>query len=678
MVNMPCSSHRPGAVWSTHGRSLRTFVMGFLLIVLWTSREICDPCTHTTKGTTASESTMKAPICLVENSKERMMVNPKALQILNNISQPVVVVAIVGLYRTGKSYLLNRLAGQRHGFPLGSTVRSETKGIWMWCVPHPSKPDHTLVLLDTEGLGDVEKGDPKNDSWIFALAVLLSSTFVYNSMHTINHQALEQLHYVTELTELIKAKSSPGTDGAGSAAEFVSFFPDFVWTVRDFALELKLNERVITEDEYLENALKLIPGNNPKILNSNMPRECIRRFFPKRKCFVFDRPTSNTKDLFHLEDIPEDQLEGNFRVQSANFCSYIFTHAKTKTLTEGITVTGNRLGTLVVTYVDAINSGAVPCLENAVTMLAQRENAAALQWAADHYSQQMAQRARLPTDTLQELLEVHTACESEAIAIFMEHSFKDDTREFHRQLLVAIEKKKEEFVLQNEEASVKYCQAELSRVSEPLMESISRGIFSVTGGHELYLEAKKKVEQEYELVPRKGVKANEVLQSFLQQQVVTEQSILQADKALTAGEKAIAAERAMKEAAEQEMLVEKQKQEELEQKMQAQERSFRENMAQLKEKMEREQADLVREHERMLEHKLQLQEKMLNEGFQKKSEDLNKEIIQLKEEMERTNKEKPSVFSLILDLVADFLIFALPGAGKLLGAGMKFLTSGMV
>ena len=36
-------------------------------------------------------------------------------------------------------------------------MQSHTKGIWMWCVPHPQKPDHTLVLLDTEGLGDVEK-----------------------------------------------------------------------------------------------------------------------------------------------------------------------------------------------------------------------------------------------------------------------------------------------------------------------------------------------------------------------------------------------------------------------------------------------------------------------------------------------------------------------------------------
>ena len=60
------------------------------------------------------------------------------------------------------------------GFRLGSTVRSETKGIWMWCVPHPSKENHTLVLLDTEGLGDVEKvrwkvTDKSFLFWVFSL-----------------------------------------------------------------------------------------------------------------------------------------------------------------------------------------------------------------------------------------------------------------------------------------------------------------------------------------------------------------------------------------------------------------------------------------------------------------------------------------------------------------------------
>ena len=88
------------------------------------------------------------------------------------------------------------------------------------------------------------------------------------------------------------------------------------------------------------------------------------------------------------------------------------------------------------TYVDTINTGAVPCLENAVTTLAQLENSAAVQKAAEHYSERMARRLRLPTDTLQELLEVHAACEREAIAIFMDSSFKDKDQEFQRGLVV--------------------------------------------------------------------------------------------------------------------------------------------------------------------------------------------------------------------------------------------------
>jgi ribosome biogenesis GTPase A len=43
------------------------------------------------------------------------MVNSEALRILEKISQPLVVVAIVGLCRTGKSYIMNRLAGQNSG-----------------------------------------------------------------------------------------------------------------------------------------------------------------------------------------------------------------------------------------------------------------------------------------------------------------------------------------------------------------------------------------------------------------------------------------------------------------------------------------------------------------------------------------------------------------------------------
>ncbi|KAM6217094.1 guanylate-binding protein 7-like [Rhynchocyon petersi] len=612
----------------------------------------------------ASRPIMKVPICLVENQNEQLRLNPEALNLLNQISQPVVVVAIVGLYRTGKSYLMNCLAGQKPGFSLGSTVRAETKGIWMLCVPHPLKPDHTLVLLDTEGLGDVEKGDPKNDSWIFALAVLLSSTFVYNSMCTINHQAMEQLHYLTELTELIRTKSSRHEE-EGDSTEFVSFFPDFVWTVRDFTLELKIDGHSITEDEYLENALKLIPEKDSTIKNANLSRECIRHFFPKWKCFVFDRPTSDKHLLHDIEKVPEEQLDATFQKQAKTFCSYIFAHAKTKTLGPGITATGKSLAVLVESYVNAIESGAVPCLENAVTTLARRENLVAMQKAADHYNALMAQRLRLPTDTLQEFLDVHATCEKEAIAVFLEHSFKDENQEFHRQLMITMEKEKENFVKQNEEASDKYCHAELKKLSETLMRSISRGIFAVPGGYSLYLEAKENVEQAYSQVPRKGVQATVVLQKFLKSQVAVEESILQTDNALTEREKDIKVERAKVKAAEKENELLKQKEKEQQQNMEAYEKSFKEHLAQLEAKMMKEREMFLKEQERILQHELKMQKELLEEGFKKKSEKYEKTTEQRQQDM-----EKNSGVVELLGAAANVLISVLPTPAKLLKMGM--------
>ncbi|XP_046941779.1 guanylate-binding protein 4-like [Lynx rufus] len=621
----------------------------------------------------ASGLTMEAPICLIKNKEEELVVNPEALEILDKISQPVVVVGIAGLSRTGKSYLMNRLAGQNHGFRMNATVRSETKGIWMWCVPHSSKKNHILVLLDTEGLGDVKKVNPKNDSWIFALTVLLSSTLIYNSIGTINHQALEQLHYVAELTQLIRAKSST-PDEVEDSTEFVSFFPDFVWTVRDFTLELKIDESSITEDEYLEDALKLIPGTNPKIQNSNIPRECIRQFFPKRKCFIFDRPTNDKNLLAHIENVPEDQLDSSFREQSNKFCTYIFTHTKTKTLREGIIVTGNRLGTLLKAYVDAIKTGEVPCLENVVTALAQRENSVAVQKAADHYSEQMAQRVSFPTDTLQELLDVHTDCEREAIAVFMEHSFKDDKRSFQKKLVDTIEKKKDDFLMQNEDVSFKYCQAAMEQLSEPLKESISKGTFSVSGGYDLYLKAKRNVELGYKEVHRKGVKANEILQNFLQSQAAVEESIMHLDKALTAGDMAKAVEQAKREASEKEQEQLKQKKNEQKQKMEAQERSLKENLSQLEEKIKKEKENTQEMLERMLKHYLKVQEELLNERFGKKSEELNKEINRLQEEIERNKKTDPLLISKAIDVAGNVLIVALPEIFRLVRQGRKILN----
>ncbi len=47
------------------------------------------------------------------------------------------MLSIVGKYRTGKSFLMNRviLDTKTQGFQVGSTINSCTKGLWMWNKP---------------------------------------------------------------------------------------------------------------------------------------------------------------------------------------------------------------------------------------------------------------------------------------------------------------------------------------------------------------------------------------------------------------------------------------------------------------------------------------------------------------------------------------------------------------
>ncbi|XP_007976236.2 guanylate-binding protein 3 isoform X1 [Chlorocebus sabaeus] len=587
----------------------------------------------------APEIHMTGPMCLIENTNGELVANPEALKILSAITQPVVVVAIVGLYRTGKSYLMNKLAGKNMGFSLGSTVESHTKGIWMWCVPHPKKPEHTLVLLDTEGLGDVRKGDNQNDSWIFTLAILLSSTFVYNSMGTINQQAMDQLHYVTELTHRIRSKSSPDENENEDSADFVSFFPDFVWTLRDFSLDLEADGQPITADEYLEYSLKLTQGTSEKDKTFNLPRLCIRKFFPKKKCFVFDRPV-HCKKLAQLEKLHDEELDPEFVQQVADFCSYIFSNSKTKTLSGGIKVNGPRLESLVLTYIDAISSGDLPCMENAILALAQIENSVAVQKAIAHYDQQMGQKVQLPTETLQELLDMHRVSEREATEVFMKNSFKDVDHLFQKKLVVQLVKKQDDFCKQNQEASSDRCSALLRDIFSPLEEEVKMGIYSKPGGYCLFIQKLQDLKKKYHEEPRKGIQAEEILQTYLKSKESVIDAILQTDQILTKKEKEIEVEHVKAESAQASAKMVEEMQIKYQQMMEEKEKSYQEHVKQLTEKIERERAQLLEEQERTLTSKLQEQARLLKERCQGESTQLQNEIQKLQKTLKKKKTKR--------------------------------------
>ncbi|KAB5535679.1 hypothetical protein PHYPO_G00120710 [Pangasianodon hypophthalmus] len=569
-------------------------------------------------------SPMPKPICLVENVNGSLSVSDGAIEYLSGNNQPVVVVSVVGLYRTGKSYLMNCLAGKQTGFALGSTIESKTKGIWMWCVPHPHKTGHTLVLLDTEGLGDVNKGDSKNDAWIFCLAVLLSSTLVYNSRGTIDNTAVENLHhdslaccsYVTELAEQIKIKS-PASRAAEVVEEeeeedsqFVQFFPNFIWTVRDFSLKLVIQKKgQVTEDEYLDFALQLKKGLNKKDTNYNLPRQCIRNYFPTRKCFVFPFPASQDK-IVQLESLDESEICPKFLNVTHSFCDYVFAASKVKTVKGGYRVTGRMFGHLVQSYVETISSGKVPCLENAVVVMARIENEAAVQEGLKLYQSEMEQ--------------------------------------------VAVDKHYAELLAQNMEVSEQKCQKILSDLYEEINVHMQQGEYAKPGGYKLYCTHRDNVIAQYHGQPNKGIQAEEVLQQFLNAKSIEAKVILQTDEQLTESEKKIQEEKEQAALLQQQCKVEQEKKMELEQLMHEQKVHHEQRLEQVMRKFEEEKLQQQEELDIALESKLNEQKQLLQNGFEERAKLMELEIEQLKKEKD---KQSGSIFKdcimPLLDIVKD-------------------------
>ncbi|XP_052378531.1 guanylate-binding protein 1-like isoform X3 [Oncorhynchus keta] len=616
---------------------------------------------------TGQRVSMKEPVCLIENDSDgKLRVVRSALDILDQIDQHVVVVSVVGLYRTGKSYLMNKLAGERKGFALGATIQSKTKGIWMWCVPHPEKRDHTLVLLDTEGLGDVEKGDEKNDNWIFSLAVLLSSTLVYNSLGTIDNNALEKLHYVTELTEHIKVKSNQ-RDGEESS-EYLRYFPSFVWTVRDFTLTLEVDGRPITANEYLENALKLKTGQSAKVQQYNLPRSCLRNYFSPRWCFVFERPASGDK-MRRMEELTDADLEPAFVEQAKEFCDHVFNEAKTKTLKQGLKVTGRQ------TYVSAIRSGQIPCLDNAVLALAQIENSSAIRRARAHYQKGMADWVAYPTETQEELSEVHAVMEKEAVAIFINNSFKDEDQKYQLELMKVLQEEYEKICERNYKESQKSCESKIQCIFAPLEEKIRDGSYMTPGGYKEYCNDLKLATSEYRSEGGRGVKGEEVLNEYLERKASIGEAILSADQSLTEAEQRAEAEQARREASERENRA-MEEQLVVQERLRAdQQRTYEENVNQLMERMERDSRNAIAEHDRVLQARLKEQSDLLQQGFDDKASQMQREIDSLKDAKAQEVENRPSFISKALDTVGTAATMFLPGIfPKIGGIALKLFS----
>jgi len=136
---------------------------------------------------------------------EKYLVSDQAKDFLCSIDEKVAVIAVAGKYRTGKSFLLNRviLNKRSSGFGVGPTINPCTKGLWVWSETIDTEYNGEkmkILVIDSEGIGAFDE-DVNHDTKIFLLALLLSSNFIFNSMNTIDENAINSLSLIINLSK---------------------------------------------------------------------------------------------------------------------------------------------------------------------------------------------------------------------------------------------------------------------------------------------------------------------------------------------------------------------------------------------------------------------------------------------------------------------------------------------
>ena len=297
------------------------------------------------------------------------------------------MVAVAGLYRTGKSYLLNRILLDRNsGFGVGPTINPCTKGLWCWNRPVPATTRDgqplSLLIVDSEGIGALDE-DQNHDLKIFTLAILSASTFIYNSVGSIDENALQNLSLVVNLTKSVQLSAQSNEEE--DPDQLASYFPAFFWVVRDFALQLISAEGdPISPRDYLERALTPQKGFSDDVEEKNRIRRLLTAYFRDRDCATLVRPLVDELKLQQLNSCTFEELRPEFVEQAMSLRKKVLERARPKTF-RGEQLDGGMYLSMLEAYLRAINEGAVPNIQNAWTYMCMEKCGQLLEWCTGEF-----------------------------------------------------------------------------------------------------------------------------------------------------------------------------------------------------------------------------------------------------------------------------------------------------
>ncbi|KAG7639007.1 putative guanylate-binding protein [Arabidopsis thaliana] len=372
----------------------------------------------------------------------KLQLSREGLEAISRITTPISAVAVIGPYRSGKSFLLNQLLSLScyEGFGVGHMRDTKTKGIWVWGTPLELEIDGvktSVIYLDTEGFESVGKSNVYDDR-IFALATVMSSVLIYNLPETIREADISRLSFAVELAEEFYGRVK---------GEDVAFEPSkLLWLIQRDFLQGKSVKQMVDE------ALRHVPNEdgNKNIDQVNQIRDSLAIMGDNSTAFSLPQPHLMRTKLCDLKD---EDLDSTYVARRDQLKKLVASIIRPK-IVQGKTLNGKEFISFLEQILDALNKGEIPSTGSLVEVF----NKDIVERCVKLYNEKMV-RVRLPMSE-ESLQSAHEMAHNEAIKAFdAQHFGRQHAKKSVDQLDEQMQEVYKNFVLANEYQSSKLCEA---------------------------------------------------------------------------------------------------------------------------------------------------------------------------------------------------------------------------
>ncbi|KAI5680199.1 hypothetical protein M9H77_01426 [Catharanthus roseus] len=391
------------------------------------------------------------PIIEPDPGHTKLRLARAGLEAIERITTPISAVAVIGPYRSGKSFLLNQLLSLScdEGFGVGHMRDTKTKGIWVWGTPVEMDlggEKTSVFFLDTEGFESVGKSNVYDDR-IFALATVLSSVLIYNLPETIREADISRLSFAVELAEEFYGRVK-GQDVAFEPAKLL-------WLIQRDFLQGKSVQQMVNE------ALQHVPNSDgdKNIDQVNQIRDSLAVMGDNSTAFSLPQPHLQRTKLCEMKDGELDPVYVSKRDQLKELVASI---VRPK-IVQGKSLNGKEFVSFLEQILEALNKGEIPSTGSLVDVF----NKGILERCLKLYSDRM-NSLNLPMSE-EDLQRAHGASREAAMKVFDEQHFgHHHAKRSVEQLDDEINKVHKNFVMANEYHSSKLCENLYTRCEDKM------------------------------------------------------------------------------------------------------------------------------------------------------------------------------------------------------------------